>query len=518
MVANEINRKTVRAAVLALALAALTAACNEPPLRNVVRVATDVDAEILDPRLGRNTTDFRVANLMFDGLVQLNAALEPVPDLAESWEQLGPTSWLFHLRDSSRFHDGAPVTAADVVYTFETILDPELRAPSRNLYVPIDRIEAVDDLTVRFTLAEPYAPLLNYLDLGIVPKHLAESGHDLGSHPVGSGPYRFRRWEKGSRILLEANTDHWSGTPQIAEIDVVLVPDNTSRAQAFEAGDLDLIQSPLAPQDIARLAEDDRFARRIELGIATTYLNFNTSVPLLADRQMRRALSMLVDQETILGQIYEGMDEAASSILLPSWWAYSSDVTQPSYDPDAARRLLAEMGWRDSDGDGVRDKNGRSLVVRLGTHSEDVNRVQTVEYLQNTFAQHGIATNIQISDWPSFAARRDAGDFEIILLGWTQLMDPDRATFEQLHSTGGLNWGRYRNARLDQLLERGRTAQAQEERAAAYREAARLIAQEVPYYILSYQGYQVFYNPRIEGFEPNVRGLLRSLAKSTLMQ
>jgi peptide/nickel transport system substrate-binding protein len=141
-----------------------------------------------------------------------------------------------------------------------------------------------------------------------------------------------------------------------------------------------------------------------------------------------------------------------------------------------------------------------------------------VEFLQNTFAQYGIVTNIQISDWPSFAARRDAGDFEIILLGWTQLMDPDRATFEQLHSTGGLNWGRYSHAQLDGLLERGRTAQSQEERAVAYREAARHIAREVPYYILSYQGYQVFYDPRIEGFEPNPRGLLRSLAKSTLLQ
>jgi peptide/nickel transport system substrate-binding protein len=295
-----------------------------------------------------------------------------------------------------------------------------------------------------------------------------------------------------------------------------LVPDNTARAQAFEAGDLDVIQSPLAPQDIVRLADDGRFARRIEPGIATTYLNFNTAVPLLADPQLRRALSMLVDQETIIGQIYEGMDETAASILLPNWWSYADDVRQPSYDPEVARRLFAELGWRDSDGDGVRDKNGRRLAVRLGTHSEDVNRVQTVEFLQHTFAQHGVATTIEISDWPSFAARRDAGDYEIILLGWTQLMDPDRATFEQLHSTGGLNWGRFRNARVDELLQRGRSAQSQEDRAAAYREAARIIADEVPYYILSYQGYQVFYDPRIEGFEPNPRGMLRSLSRSRL--
>jgi peptide/nickel transport system substrate-binding protein len=494
------------------------AACEEPIAENVVRVGTDVDAETLDPRLARNTTDYRLDNLLYDGLVQLDSALQPVPDLAESWEHPNPTTWVFRLREGARFHDGSPVSAEDVVYTFETILDPALRAPARNLYVPINKIEAVDDRTVRFILVAPYAPLLSYLDMGIVPKHLAEAGHDLSSRPVGSGPYRLARWEKGSRIVLEANADHWSGTPQIEAIDVVLVPDNTARAQAFEAGDLDVIQSPLAPQDIVRLADDGRFTRRIELGIATTYLNFNTAVPLLADPRLRRALSMLVDQETIIGQIYEGIDETATSILLPNWWSYADDVEQPSYDPEEARRLLAELGWRDSDGDGVRDKSGQRLAVRLGTHSEDVNRVQTVEFLQNTFAQHGVATTIEISDWPSFAARRDAGDYEIILLGWTQLMDPDRATFEQLHSTGGLNWGRYRSGRLDGLLERGRSAQSQEDRAAAYREAARLIADEVPYYILSYQGYQVFYDPRIEGFEPNPRGMLRSLSRSRLAQ
>ena len=495
---------------------AVIVGCAPPAPLDVVRVGTDVDAETLDPRLMRNTTDYRVVNLLYDGLVVLDEGFSPLPNAALSWEQETPTTWVFHLRDSLFFHDGSRLTAEDVVYTFETILDPELRSPSRMLYSPIESIEAVDELTVRFELSEPYAPFLRYLDVGIVPKQLVESGHNLSVAPVGSGPYVLDQWDRGNRIALHANEVHWAGRPSIPQIDVLLVPDNTARTQAFEAGDLDLIQSPLGPQDVLRLSEYDRFVKHVQLGNSITYLNFNTTVPILSDPLMRRALASLIDRNTIVDRIYENIDSEATSIFPPTSWAYSEEAEQPYYDPDGADILLDELGWRDTNGDGFREKDGQTLRVRLGTHSEDVNRVQTVELLQNSFTQHGIEVNLEISDWASFAVRRDAGDFDIILLGWTQLVDPDRVTFEQLHSTGGLNWGGYRNARLDVLLDRGRAAQEQAARAVAYKKAAVIIANEVPYYVLSHQGYQLFHSPRILGFEADPRGMLRSLTKSSL--
>jgi peptide/nickel transport system substrate-binding protein len=489
---------------------ALLAACQAPP-GGVLRVGADVDAESLDPRRMRNTTSFRVVNLIYDGLVQLDRRLVPGPGLAESWENPEPTTWVFHLREKARFHDGEAVTADDVVYTFETLLDPDFKAPLRSLYTPIARVEAVGPRTVRLTLSEPYAPLLYYLDVGIVPRHRGESG-DLDSQAVGSGPYRLRRWEKGSRIVLEASSNFWGGTPELARIEFVVVPDNVARAQAFEAGDLELIQSPLSPRDIKRLAGDSRFAGKQEPGLALTYFNFNCARPHLSDARLRRALAQLIDQPRILERIYEGIDEQAASILLPVWAAWSAEIQQPRFDPKGAKALLAELGWRDSDGDGFLDREGTVLSVELGTHSEDVNRVETLEYVQNTFRRQGVESRVRISDWPSFSVRRDSGDYDIILLGWTQLLDPDRVMFDQFHSRGGLNWGKYRNPRLDSLLERGRSAASPEERLTLYREAARLIAEEVPYYILSYQAYHVFYDRRIRGFEPDPRGMLRSLA------
>ncbi|MFQ5704207.1 MAG: ABC transporter substrate-binding protein [Gemmatimonadales bacterium] len=501
---------------LVLLVGALVA-CQPESDHGTVRVGTDVDAESLDPRLTSNTTGSRVTDLLYDGLLQLDTMLEPVPNLARSWEHPDSVTWVFHLRDGVRFHNGSSLTASDVVYTFETIVDPQLRSPVRTLYAPIDKVEAPDDTTVEFTLSHPYAAFLKYLDLGIVPKNLLLEGHNLSRQPVGSGPYGLSGWNKGSKITLVANEHYWKGKPNVPNIEIVLVADNTARAQSFEAGDLDLIQSPLAPPDVERLAADTRFSGETTVGIAITYLNFNTAVPVLNDPRMRRALAMLVDQKTIVGEIYQNMDRPATSIFPPSSWAHTDDVRQPQYDPERARRILGQMGWHDSDNDGFLDKNGKKLTVRLGTHSEDVNRVQTIEFLQHSFAESGVDVRVEISDWASFSARRNAGDYEIILLGWTQIVDPDRVTFEQLHSSGGLNWGKFANATLDSLLERGRSSERHADRVAAYHAAARLIASQVPYYIISYQGYQVFYDSRIRGFEPNPRGRLRSLARSTIV-
>jgi peptide/nickel transport system substrate-binding protein len=491
----------------ALLLLAVSVGCARPGTEGVIRVGTDVDASSLDPRLMRDTTAYRVVDLLYDGLVRLDKNLVPVPGLAASWENPEPTRWIFHLREDARFHDGRPLAAEDVVHTLETLLDPAFGAPLRSLYEPIARVDTVDEHTVEIQLEGPYAPLLSYLDVGIVPR----DADGLEAGPIGTGPYRLKRWDRGSKIVLEANREYWGGAPRHDTIEIVVVPDNTARAQAFESGDLDLIQSPLSPQDIRRLSADPRFQTVRESGPSITYFNFNTSRTPLDEPAVRRALAMLIDQETILSRIYEGSDDEAHSVLLPSSWAFSSEITQPTYDPEAADALLAELGFRDGDGDGIRERDGQKLELELGTHGEDVNRVQTVEFLQNQWKSHGVEVRLRITDWPSFSVRRDSSDYDVILLGWTQLVDPDKGLYDQFHSEGGLNWGRFRDPNVDALLLSGRSATDRNERASIYREVAALIAAQVPYYVLSHQGYHLFHSARLEGFEADPRGMLRGL-------
>ena len=502
----------VRAALVAFSLTAFGASAEAQPARGVIRVGTDVDAQSLDPRLQRETTGYRVNNLVYSGLVALDQQLVPRPDLATGWENPDPRTWIFQLRRDAKFHDGKPVTASDVVFTFRTILDPALNARFRSLYTPIDAIEASDDHTVRITLKEPYAPLLSYLDVGIVPKHLVEGGRDLNTQPLGSGPFRFVRWDRGSRIVLEANPDYFGGKPKINGIEFVVVADNTARAQALEAGDLEIIQSPLSPRDIQRLDRDQRFKHAALPGLGVTYLNFNTRNETLADPRMRRALAMLVDQATIVNQIYEGTDQVATSLLLPSLgWSYTADIRQPGFDANGAKALLAEMGWKPGAG-GVLTREGKRLSIALSTHSEDPSRVQAVEFIQNVMRSAGIDVNVKITDWPAFSTGVQNGQHEVALLGWLLLVDPDRLLYAQLHSQGNLNWGKYANPQVDAALERGRAALTAADRAAAYRDATRILAQDVPYYVIAYQGFHVFNARALEGFQPEARGYLRSLA------
>jgi peptide/nickel transport system substrate-binding protein len=457
-------------------------------------IGADVDAGTLDPRLTRDTTAYRTADLIYAGLVHLTPGLEAVPDLAESWESPDPQTYIFKLKPDLKFSDGSPLTADDVVFTYTTVINPDFNAPDRALYTPITAVEAIDPLTVKFTLSAPYAPLLSYLDKGIVSKAATEGGRDPATDPLGAGPMSLVAWNRGSDIVLTANPNYWAGSPPVTDVTVKIIGDNSARAQAFEAGDLDVIQSPLSPNDIERLAADDRFGNVITAGLGVTYINYNTKDPLLADPGMRQAFSMLIDQQSIVNDIYQGVDEIASSIILPSSWAYSPDIKQPTFSVEGAVAKFNELGWTDSDGDGILDKNGQKLTVTIATHSEDPNRVQSVELTQAIMQSVGVDAQVQITDWPSFSTNYvQKSMHQIALLGWLNIVDPDRLLFGQLSTGGSTNWGGYSNPEVDALLQEGRSSLDQAARTAAYQKAATILASDLPYYIISDQGYQLFY-------------------------
>lgn len=498
---------------IGLTIATLSIGAGSALAAGTLVVGTDVDAGTLDPRLARDSTAYRTADLVYAGLVHITPKLEPVPDLAESWETPDPQTFIFKLRPDLKFSDGSPLTADDVVFTYTTLLKPDFSSPIRALFTPVKTVTAVDAQTVKFELSAPYAPLLTYLDVGIVSKKAAESGQDISTKPIGAGPMKLASWNRGSEIVLEANANYWRGAPTVDKVTLKIIGDNSARAQAFEAGDLDVIQSPLSPQDITRLAGDDRFGNVKMAGLGVTYLNFNTKDPLLAEPKMRQALSMLVDQQTIVNDIYQGVDQVASSLILPASWAYSAEIKQPTFNVEGAVKLLNELGWKDSNGDGILDKDGKPLTITLATHSEDPNRVQTLEFMQAIFQQAGVEAKAQISDWPSFSTNYvQQGKHQIALLGWLNIVDPDRLMYAQFTTGGPTNWGGYSNPEVDTLLNAGRSTLDQAKRIEAYQKAATILANDLPYFVVSDQGYQMFYQKKMPAeVQATPRGYLRGL-------
>ncbi len=488
-------------------------AASEPV---TLRLGLDVDAGTGDPRLARDTSAFRLREMLFNGLVYIQPDYSPAPDLAESWENPDDQTWVFHLKEGVKFHNGQELTAEDVKYTYETILDEEFGAPLRAFYTPIQEIEVIDDYTVQFTLDSVYAPFLSYLDMGIVPQSVVEEmGEDFGTNPVGTGPFKFVSWQRGNTIELEAFDDHFNGRPNVDRATLKIVPDNSARAVALESGDLDLIQSPLSPQDVSRLEDTEGFGVDRIPAAGYTYINLNTADPILSDVQVRKALAHLVPRQQILDSIFQGIGALANGPIPPGMWAYNPDIEAPSYDPERAAELLDEAGWTLGD-DGIRRKDGQPLALTVRTHSEDPDRRQIIEVLQAEFSQAGIQADTNVVEWPSYFNDIQNGNYQVGVIGWLNLTNPDRAMFRPFTIDGPANYGSYENAEVDRLIREARQTLDQEEAKQMYQEAARIIVDEVPYIFLQYQEYIAIYDDALEGFVPNPVVNWRSMKDVTL--
>lgn len=483
-----------------------------------LRIGLDVDAGTGDPRLARDTSAYRLRELVFDGLVDLSPEFVPTPALAKSWENPDPTTWVFHLRDDVKFHDGSALTADDVKYTFDTILDEKFASPNRSFYTPIKNIEVVDPHTVKFTLDQPYGPFLSYLTMSIVPKAIVEKdAAGFANNPVGTGPYKFISWKRGDTISLEANPDYWGGKPKLDKIDLKIVPDNSARVVALEAGDLDFVQSPLSPQDVTRLQTEGKFTVNRIPAAGYTYININCADPILSDVKVRQALSYLVNREDILNSIYKGVGQVAKGPIPPGMWAYTPDLPSYDYNPDKAAQLLDDAGWK-LGADGKRSKDGKPLKLTIRTHSEDPDRRQLIEVLQAEFANIGIDADTNAVDFATYFADVQAGKYQLGVIGWLNLANPDQAMYRQFTVDGPGNYGHCNNEEASNLIKQARATLDQAKAKDLYAQAAKIVVDNAFYIFVQYQEYITMYRKDLQGFVVNPVQNFRSSKDWTIGQ
>jgi len=447
----------------------------------LLRVGLDVDADTLDPRLTKNTSGFRIRELAFNGLVAINPDFTPVPDLAEKWDNPDDKTWVFHLRPSVKFHDGSDLTANDVKFTYESVLDQAFNSPSRAFYLSVDKVEATDKSTVTFTLKAPFAPFLSYMDLAIVPQAAVQKlGADFGTRPIGSGPFKVDRWTTGDTIELSANDNFYGGRPNLDRVRLKVVPDNSARVVALESGDLEFVQSPVSPQDVARVQSGGKLKVDRTPAAGYTYINLNTADPILADKKVRQALSHLVNKQQIIDTIYKGIGRPANGPIVPGMWAYPADVPSLDYNPETARALLDEAGWKVG-ADGTRSKDGQKLSLTVRTHSEDPDRKQVIQVLQSEFQKVGIDATTNAVEFPAFFQDVQDGKYQVGVIGWLNLSDPD----------------------VDKLLTDARATLDQARAKTLYADAIKQIVDDAPYIFLQYQEYIAMYSPKLQGYQVN---------------
>jgi peptide/nickel transport system substrate-binding protein len=437
-----------------------------------------------------NDVDRDLAALVFRGLTVADERGQIQPDLADHWEiSADGLSYTFYLRQDVRWHDGAPFTADDVMLTMDLLRSPDLPAEQEvaELWRTVE-VERSDSHTVRFTLAEPFSPFLHYTTIGLLPAHLLQTvpakelaDHPFNLHPIGTGPFQVTE-VTAQHAVLAAYTDAYGGRPYLDKIEFIFYPDYASVFGAYRRGEVDGI-SHVATDYLDEAATDANLNLYLPPldGYAVVFLNLER--PVFQQNEVRQALLLASDRQRIIDQVLDGQAVPANGPVMPLSWAYEADIPPYAYDPAAAIALLEKAGWKDEDGDGVREKGDLRLEFTLLTN-DDETRIQIINELARQWAEVGIRAVPQAAGVAGVV--RDflvPRNYEAIFYEWQwRQTDPDLYT--QWHSTQklstGQNYGAYSNEQADLLMEEARRTTSEERRAMLYRQVQRLLAEDVP--------------------------------------
>ena len=469
-------------------------ACKNAHLdeKKSLEVALSSGPMILDPRLATDAESDKICQLIFDGLMTKNESLEVVPSLAERYELVNPTSYRFFLRHNVVFHSGKPLTAKDVVYTYESILRGVVASPFREALSPIKKVVAEDDFAIRFDLEGPYAPFLSLLTLGIVSEEdVKKSGDRFGKQPVGTGPYRLARYQPELLIELEANDKYFGSVPRIAALHLHIIKDDNIRILKLMKGDVDLVQNGIPPLLLPTVLQTKGLKMRSDDGIVMTYLGLNLTDKILKNIKVRQAIAYSINRDEIIDHRFGGMATKADSILSPLNWAHPDDLYQYSYDPEKARGLLEEAGFPL-----LANQNPPrrfSLVHKTSTIKE---RIDIARMIAHQLRDVGINVRVQPYEWGTFYRDVKTGNFQLYTLSWVGITEPN-IFFDVFHSSQfpphGLNRARYKNPRVDELVEKARVTMDQKERKNLYAEVQKILTEELPIIPLWYEKNIVVY-------------------------
>ena len=488
-------------AVLLVSLLVSLLACSVKPDPNTLVMIIESSPTNLDPRVGLDAQSERIDSLLFDDLLTRDEHLNVQPQLAERWEIPDPLTYVFHLHQRVKFHDGRPLTARDVKWTFDSLLQGKVRSTKAAAYRYVDRIEAPDDSTVVFHLKEPFATLLwNLSDgaIGIVPYG---SGDEVASHPIGSGPFRFVSAELDKEVVIERNSDYWDEKPHLQRIRFAVVVDTTTRALELRKGSADVAISALTGDLVVALAREPDLEVLRGPGTVLSYLAFNVRDPILQNVRVRQALAYAIDRRPMIHYLLRDFARPAYSLLPPESWAYDPEIPHHDYDPERARQLLEQAGYP--------AVGGVRFHLTMKTGTEESTRLLAA-VLQQQLREVGVVLDIRTFEFATFFSDVTRGAYQVHSLRWVGgNEDPD--IFEYVfHSSKfsphGANRTFYANPRVDVLIDQARSELDQKTRKLLYGEVQQILAEDLPYVDLWYQDNVMVHSKRVKNLTLNPAG------------
>ena len=480
------------------------------------------DARRLNPVIANDSASGSINDQVFNGLVKYDKDIRLVGDLAERWDVSADGKTItFHIRRGVKWHDGAEFTADDCLFTYQKLIDPKVVTPYSSSYMDVKKAEVVDRYTFRVSYKEPFSPALESWAIGMIPKHLLE-GKDINTDafnrkPIGTGPYKLREWIAGQKIVLDANDQYFEGRPNINQFIYRIITDSSTMFQELLSGGVDMMG--LTPLQYLRKSETRRIRQNYRKfrypANAYTYMGYNLRNPLFGDVKVRQALSCAINRQSIIDGILLGLGKPCTGPFSYVSWAYNPSAKSYPHDPERAKKLLAEAGWKDRNSSGILEKDGKPFRFTILTNLGNNERIHTAEIIQQNLKAVGIDVSIRVMEWQAFLEQIDNRSFDAIILGWGMGRDPD--IYDIWHSSktkkGEYKFIGYKNAEVDRLLVEGRRTFDIEKRKKIYYRIQEILAEEQPYAFLYVPDALPIVHKRFKGIEVAPLGIMYNFIK-----
>jgi peptide/nickel transport system substrate-binding protein len=477
--------------------------CSKRPDANTLVMIIESSPTNLDPRVGTDAQSERIDELIFDPLVHRDEHFNMLPWVAEKWEIPDFRTYIFHLRQGIRFHDGRPLTSRDVKWTLDSVRNGSLTTLKTTTYKLVDRVDAPDQSTLIIHLSEPDGTLLyNVSDgaFGIVPY-----GSDklFNRSLIGSGPFRFVSQDPDSEVILQRNDSYWGQKANAERVRLIIVPDATTRALELRKGSADISPSgSLSADMVGTLRQYRNLQIEQRPGTVLAYMAFNLRDPILKDVRVRQALAYAIDRDAMLHYLWGGQGRLADSVLPPEHWAYNGNVAHYPFDPGKANQMLDAAGY-------VRGNDGIRFHLTMKTSTEETTRLLAA-VLQQQLRQVGIALDIRSFEFATFYADVTRGAFQLYSLRWVGANEDPDIFYYAFHSSSfppkHANRSYYVNPEVDRLIDAGRNTVDQKKRKQIYAQIQQILARDLPYIDLWYFDNVVVHSTRVRNLHVSASG------------
>lgn len=446
----------------------------------------------------------------YDGLISHDEQLDVVPALAKEVPTVSDDGLTVtaKLRDGVKFHDGTTFEAEDVVATYKAILDEKSASEIAGEYTMLDSVEAKDDMTVEFKLKQPYNPFVHLLAAPIVPSEMAKPGTpvtelELNTKPVGTGPYKLESLQDKQDAVLVANEDYWGQVPAIKKLVLVSVEDDANLTQRLTTGEIDGADLPPRLAEQVTKANPDLELLEVK-SVDYRIISLPMKDPVASDKDIRKAMNMAVNREAMIDKLLLGHGTAATTPFSPNWKPWYNPESEIKFDVDAANKLLDDAGW-EKGADGIREKNGQKATFKvLFSGKDEVRRDLALAFAQDMKAI-GLDIKTEGTGWDVIKPRMA---MDGVVLGGGNPYDPDLQAYQLLHSKhagdGWNNVGHYKNAKVDELLDKARNATDKSEREQAYKDVQKELIEDPAGIYLVFLDHTYVMRKGYTGFTPTV--------------